>query len=218
MSQKSIRPGRKAKLLLAASLLAVFVGGSLFYVGAYRRSEVATPLAVVPIAGQSSLNAMAEPAALIPASTEPFQEIYCASDNGRRNWCTADTQGGVRLVRQRSGSNCVQGRTWGFDRRGIWVDRGCRADFAINDRNSGRDRDRGRDRDYDRNRGNNVQTFYCESGDMKRHWCSEGIGGTVRLVNQKSDAACIKGRTWGQDRQGVWVDRGCRADFEVVRR
>jgi hypothetical protein len=63
-----------------------------------------------------------------------------------------------------------------------------------------------------------VQTFYCESGDMKRHWCSEGLSGTVRLVRQKSDAPCIQGRTWGRDRGGVWVDRGCRADFEVTRR
>jgi len=211
MNQKSIRPGRKAKLLMAASLMVVFVGGSLFYVGAHRRSEVAMPPTVLP-------DAMAEPVALVPASAEPFQDIYCASDDGRRHYCTADTRGGVRLVRQRSGSSCVQGRSWGYDRRGIWVDRGCRADFAINDRNSGRDRDRGRDRDYDRNRGGNAQTFYCESGDMKRHWCSEGIGGTVRLIKQKSDAACIQGRTWGQDRSGVWVDRGCRADFEVVRR
>jgi hypothetical protein len=25
----------------------------------------------------------------------------------------------------------VEGRTWGFDRNGIWVDRGCRADFEV---------------------------------------------------------------------------------------
>lgn len=72
-----------------------------------------------------------------------------------------------------------------------------------------------RDRDRGRNRERNVQTVYCESGDMRRHWCSEGIGAQVRLIKQKSDAACIKGRTWGVGRNGIWVDRGCRADFEV---
>ncbi|MDQ3012539.1 MAG: DUF3011 domain-containing protein, partial [Acidobacteriota bacterium] len=102
------------------------------------------------------------------------------------------------------------------------VDRGCRADFVTSNRYAGngrdRDRDGNRDRDYDRNGGgNNVQTFYCESGDMRRHWCSEGLSGTVRLIRQKSDAPCIQGRTWGRDRGGVWVDRGCRADFEVRR-
>jgi len=220
MNQRSIKPGRKAKLLLAASAMVVFVSGSLFYVAAQRRTADGSQFAASQSVTQPALNVTAEPTALVPATTAVFQEIYCASDDGRRNWCTADTSGGVRLVRQRSGSNCVQGRSWGFDRRGIWVDRGCRADFIINDRNSGRDRNRdgNRDRDYDRNRGRDAQTFYCESGDMKRHWCSEGIGGTVRLIRQKSDAPCIQGRTWGRDRAGVWVDRGCRADFEVTRR
>ncbi len=77
--------------------------------------------------------------------------IYCASDDGRRNFCGVDTRGGVRLARQRSDSPCVAGRTWGFDRRGIWVDRGCRAEFLTGD--SYRDRDYGRGRDDDRGRG-----------------------------------------------------------------
>lgn len=66
-----------------------------------------------------------------------------------------------------------------------------------------------------RGRDRGPQTVYCESGDMRRHWCSEGIGARVRLVRQRSDARCIRGRTWGIDRSGIWVDRGCRADFEV---
>ena len=76
-----------------------------------------------------------------------------------------------------------------------------------------RDRDN-RDRG-DFNRDFPVQTVYCESGDMKRHWCSEGIGRSVRLMSQRSKSPCVKGRTWGVDRSGIWVDRGCRADFEV---
>jgi hypothetical protein len=60
------------------------------------------------------------------------QSIYCASDDGRRHTCPVDTSSGViRMVSQRSGSNCMQGRTWGYDRNGIWVDRGCRADFEV---------------------------------------------------------------------------------------
>lgn len=69
--------------------------------------------------------------------------------------------------------------------------------------------------DRDRDRGRRAETVYCESGDMQRHWCREGIGRRVRLIRQKSKARCIQGRTWGTDRQGIWVDRGCRADFEV---
>src|SRR5438094_1874858 len=57
--------------------------------------------------------------------------ITCSSDNGRRVYCDADTRGGVRLVRQISGSRCVEGSTWGYDERGIWVDAGCRAEFDV---------------------------------------------------------------------------------------
>jgi len=59
------------------------------------------------------------------------QSIYCASDDGRRRTCPVNTGGVVRLVNQRSGSACVEGRTWGFNRNSIWVDRGCRADFEV---------------------------------------------------------------------------------------
>jgi Protein of unknown function (DUF3011) len=46
-------------------------------------------------------------------------------------FCNVNTSGGVRLVRQRSDADCIYNRTWGYDRRGIWVDRGCRADFEV---------------------------------------------------------------------------------------
>ena len=59
------------------------------------------------------------------------QAVTCNSDDGRRHYCDIDTRRGVRLVRQRSGSPCDQDRTWGYDNRGIWVDRGCRADFEV---------------------------------------------------------------------------------------
>jgi hypothetical protein len=196
--------GRKARATVVAALAVVFISGSLFYVVARNTSET------------------------VSASSSPVQGLYCASDDGRRHYCSADTRGGVRLVQQRSGSACIQGRTWGYDRNGIWVDRGCRAEFETNARYSYNDpyynRDQSRDRYYGRNRnygygryGNSVQTFYCESGDMRRHWCSEGLSGEVRLVRQRSNSPCIQGQTWGRDRGGVWVDRGCRADFQVVR-
>ena len=59
------------------------------------------------------------------------QNISCSSDDGHRRYCPADTRGGVQLLRQRSQSPCQQGYSWGFDRGGVWVDRGCRADFAV---------------------------------------------------------------------------------------
>ena len=126
--------------------------------------------------------------------------ITCSSNNGKRVYCEADTRGGVRLVRQISGSSCQQGSTWGYDSRGIWVDRGCRAEFAI--ANTG----------Y----GNSGSTVTCSSDNGQRVYCNTGTQGGVRLVRQISGSPCQQGSTWGYDSRGIWVDRGCRAEFAVA--
>ena len=77
------------------------------------------------------------------------ETIYCGSEDGRRHTCSVDTRGGVRLLEQKSDANCVQGRSWGYERNYIWVSRGCRADFEVGNR---RFYDRDRDRDRDRGR------------------------------------------------------------------
>lgn len=135
------------------------------------------------------------------------QTIYCASDDGRRNYCSANTRGGVQLTRQRSDSACIQGRTWGWDNNGIWVDRGCRAEFTA--RNGG-----GWGNGWG-NGGNNGSsgTIYCASDDGGRNYCSANTRDGVRLTRQRSGSACTQGRTWGWDNRGIWVDRGCRAEF-----
>ncbi len=59
------------------------------------------------------------------------QTISCSSDDMGRHSCAADTRGGVRLSRQISGSPCTENSTWGYDKNGIWVDKGCRAEFQV---------------------------------------------------------------------------------------
>ena len=130
------------------------------------------------------------------------QTIKCSSDNGSRNWCNADTRGGVRLNRQISGSPCTQGQTWGWENRGIWVDRGCRAEFII-----------GAGGNWGGN--NSGQTITCSSDNGGRNYCNVNTSGGVRLVQQRSGSPCTQGQTWGWDNRGIWVDRGCRADFVV---
>jgi hypothetical protein len=138
-----------------------------------------------------------------PGAVTP-QVVTCASDDMRRHDCAADTRGNVRLVRQRSEAQCVYGSTWGYDANGIWVDRGCRADFAI-----------GGDNNWQQPGIGSPQAVTCASDDMRRHYCAADTRGNVRLVRQRSEAQCVYGRTWGYDANGIWVDRGCRADFEV---
>jgi hypothetical protein len=141
--------------------------------------------------------------------------VRCESIDERTRYCTADIRGRVRLVDQLSRSQCVEGRTWGWDREGIWVSQGCRAEFEIDAYD-----ERYHDRDgryYDRNRREYGQgrVFRCESNDSRMNYCDVDTRYGVRLLTQHSRAACIEGRTWGWDRRGVWVTDGCRAQFQV---
>jgi Zn-finger nucleic acid-binding protein len=58
--------------------------------------------------------------------------------------------------------------------------------------------------------------FTCSSDDMGYHTCRVGPNSGIQFVRQRSDSACVSGRTYGIARDGVWVDRGCRADFQVT--
>jgi len=130
------------------------------------------------------------------------QTISCSSDDGNRHHCPADTRGGVRLVKQISGSACQQGYSWGFDRESIWVDHGCRAEFEV--------------ATYQSTGAGQGGTISCSSDDGGRHYCPADTRGGVRLVKQHSEAGCQQGYSWGADGRGIWVDHGCRADFAVA--
>ena len=93
---------------------------------------------------------MVAAAAALGISARPAQAqttFNCESYGGRQQVCRADTRGGVRLVRQLSGSRCVEGQTWGYARGGVWVSNGCRAQFETGYANND-------NRSYGRRRGN----------------------------------------------------------------
>lgn len=69
-------------------------------------------------------------AAPLPAAASQ-QVITCSSSGYRYEYCRADTDNNVKLERQRSTTECRQGYSWGYDRRGVWVDHGCAADFRV---------------------------------------------------------------------------------------
>lgn len=77
-------------------------------------------LLVGAFAGLPAQNAEARP-----------RHITCESTHNRQQYCRVDTRGGVQLQRQLSNAACWKNQTWGYDRDGIWVDRGCRAEFEI---------------------------------------------------------------------------------------
>lgn len=69
--------------------------------------------------------------------------IKCESNDGGRKYCGSYNGRQVQFDRQISGSACIENQTWGVDSRGLWVDRGCRAYFRINQNRRGGGYDRG---------------------------------------------------------------------------
>lgn len=132
----------------------------------------------------------------------PFR---CESQDERTRHCRADTRGGVRMIRQLSDSPCIQGRSWGYDNSGVWVSRGCRAEFVA-----------GAGGGYYPGPGQGVgRTVRCESRDNRSRRCNVRVDRGVDLIRQLSDTRCVRGQNWGWDRSGIWVRGGCRAEFSV---
>lgn len=60
-----------------------------------------------------------------------------------------------------------------------------------------------------------TETIRCKSDDYRYKHCRVDVRGDVQLVRQISRAACVRGRSWGVDRGGIWVDGGCDAEFRI---
>jgi DUF3011 family protein len=133
--------------------------------------------------------------------------VRCESRANRIEHCTADTRKGVRLVRKFSVSDCVEDVDWGHDDKGIWVARGCRAEFrtgvdeAVPDQAGAKD--------------SRTTKFSCESTGRQRQRCDIAVKVGVDLFRQISKTRCVRDRNWGWDSGGIWVDQGCRAEFSV---
>jgi len=64
-----------------------------------------------------------------------------------------------------------------------------------------------------------AQKFSCGSNNNQYQMCQipgNGNPQNVRMVRQLSQSPCIQGRTWGTRGNQVWVDKGCRAEFQVA--
>lgn len=134
--------------------------------------------------------------------------VRCESMDKRTRHCNIDTRRGVQLTRRLSDAPCVQGRTWGYDNRGVWVSNGCRAEFVSGG---------GGYRPGHGNRpgGDYRQTVRCESDDRRQRRCNVSVRRGVDIVRQLSKTRCVQGQNWGWDRGGIWVQGGCRAEFRV---
>lgn len=132
-----------------------------------------------------------------PAPAEAQETVVCQSrgnDRNERTYCRIDSREGVRLVRQLSRAECDRGRTWGVDRRGLWVTRGCRGQFVTGvRRNNGQ---------YDNNNNGNAN-----SGQVER-LCYEAVRNKYDNV-RSSD---VRVQSAGIDRDGNYAVRWATRD------
>lgn len=153
------------------------------------------------------------------------RSFRCESGNQRTVYCRVESGQDVRFVRQHSRAACIEGQTWGWDRGGVWVSGGCRAEFEVSERrtgwgngwgngwNNGWSNNRDEDR-YDSGWNDHDDGLVrCESNDARTVYCRAETYRGVRLANQLSRAQCIEGQSWGHDGRGIWVSQGCRAEF-----
>ncbi len=130
--------------------------------------------------------------------------IRCESNDNRQRVCNTGWRGAV-LVRQLSNTQCVEGRNWGSSNGSVWVDNGCRAEFA-----EGRGGNWGGG--WGGGNAGNGDTIRCESNDNRQRVCRTDWR-RATLVRQLSKSQCIEGRSWGSSNGAVWVSDGCRAEF-----
>jgi hypothetical protein len=127
--------------------------------------------------------------------------VICESVNNGKTRCPIDTSYGVQLVRQISDNRCGAS-DWGYDENGIWVDHGCRAEFVL-----------GGEQRFTPRTAPNVARVTCESQNEGMNRCAADTTYGVTLARQISNSTCVRGQTWGYDSTGIWVNRGCRAEF-----
>lgn len=137
-------------------------------------------------------------------------EIACRSRDGRQQECFANTNNRVQMLQQYSSSPCIEGSTWRYSRNSIIVRNGCQARFGYGYGNNGGDWNNG-------GGGWNNQGFAgqleCRSNDNRYRRCSVNTNNRVEMLRQFSSSSCTRGRSWGYDRNSIWVDNGCQARF-----
>src|SRR5688500_16604855 len=117
----------------------------------------------------------------------------CESQDSRYRHCAVDTRGGVELIRGLSKTHCVEGRNWGYDRNGVWVSHGCRAEFRTRGGWNGG------------GGGGGAQTVRCDSNDGRHRTCAIRCGGQVRLMLQISKTRCAEGHNWWRESGALWA-------------
>ncbi len=92
-------------------------------------TRVAWFAAVFALSLLSAVSASAQPSATTTADTLP--RVTCAATSAERTYCAGDVSSGVVLITSTGSGECLLGRTWGYDQRGVWVTDQCSGEFAF---------------------------------------------------------------------------------------
>jgi hypothetical protein len=111
-------------------------------------------------------------------------------------------------VRQISTSPCRLNQSFGIGFGHVWVSNGCRGEFEVTVSGASQPT-------YPGGATGLPQRVTCESSNGERNECRIRNGAQVQLVKQLSSAACVRNQTWGTGDGILWVNRGCRGEFEV---
>jgi DUF3011 family protein len=216
------------------------------------------------------LGTMSASSALAQTST-----VRCESVAMSQQTCPIPSNARVELARTLSQEACREGHNWGVGTSFIWVNRGCRAEFAVtstgyqpgpDDAHANRNQLRACRSEADRRLaaysydqisvepdsrqgsvayvrwsvgpmsglcavaangrvlqfttnpvgiGGGATRVVCESR-YRREECRVPAGASIRLIRQVGSEPCRLNDTYGQGPEYIWVDKGCRGEFEVV--
>lgn len=153
------------------------------------------------------------------SSAASAETVVCESVKNQRTECDMNTRGEVRMVRQMSSAPCIEGTSWGLSKYTVWVDRGCRAEFASDPRYAPDGSAAGSDRSASMDRGHSITagaygqctlTNTARRANLYSGGCdiSETISGTSTIFTitmgntEPFKFATSDGRTWmhGPDR------------------
>jgi hypothetical protein len=135
------------------------------------------------------------------------QLVTCESRDGREHFCPAAIGNSARVVRELGTVPCIEDETWRWNPQGIYVRRGCRAQFAF--RPGGGNSGGG----GWGNAGGRPVAISCGSAQQNSSFCPAPNDGRVSLVANNGRAQCIDGYTWRADQSGIFVRNGCIGRF-----
>ncbi len=157
--------------------------------------------------GDFGFQGVAGPPPVVAPGRPGGTRVACNSQNYQQQFCSTGMQiASAWLIEQTSSAPCIQGQTWGYQGSNIWVAQGCAGDFGV--------QSYGAPAVIPPPILPAVNNMSCESRNYQQSFCPSGRRiSSAWLIAQSSQSACIQGRSWGYDANGIWVTEGCAGEF-----